>query len=78
MKTLTGTVTSIKTAKTATVSVTTRWQHPMYKKIMKKTKKYLVHDDIGAKLDQEVTIAETKPISKRKRWIITDITNTEK
>ena len=78
MKTLTGTVTSLKTIKTATVSVTTRWQHPMYKKIMKKTKKYLVHDELGAKLGQEVTIAETKPISKRKRWTITDITNTKK
>lgn len=78
MKTLTGTVTSLKTIKTATVSVTTRWQHPMYKKIMKKTKKYLVHDELGAKLGQEVTITETKPISKRKRWTITDITNTKK
>lgn len=68
MKILTGKV--IKTesiAKTITVEVETVQKHPMYKKILKKHKKYLVDDEkVVAKVGQTVKIIETAPISKNK------------
>ncbi len=46
-------------------------QHPVYKKYIKVTKKYMIHDDSNAvKVGDEVFIKECKPISKRKTWII--------
>lgn len=68
MKTLAGTVTNNQSTKTITVTIETRWRHPKYKKIIKKTKKYLVHDEHNSQLGQTVTIAQTRPISKRKTW----------
>lgn len=67
---MTGTVTSTKMTKTVVVTVERRWQHPIYKKIVKKHKKYLAHDEIGVKVGEKVSIKETKPISKRKKWKI--------
>lgn len=64
--------------KTASVSVETRWQHPMYKKTIKKSKKYLAHNELGAKEGDQVQIIETKPISKLKRWTITAIITKDK
>lgn len=75
MKQLSGTVVSTKLAKTAVVQVETKWQHPLYKKTIKRTKKYLVHDQKGAKTGDQVVIQENKPISKKKRWIISQITS---
>jgi len=56
---------------TATVQVETYIKHPKYKKYMKRSKKFLVHD-VGntAQIGDKVTIRETRPISKRKRFII--------
>lgn len=68
MKTYTGRVTSINMDKTIVVQVTRMWIHPIYKKRVKRTKKFLVHDEKNqAKLDQTVTFTESTPISKRKR-----------
>ena len=56
---------------TATVQVERYVKHPKYKKYMKRSKKFLVHDPGNtAEIGQKVTIRETKPISKRKRFII--------
>lgn len=71
MKTLQGTITSLKTQKTATVTVTRRWQHPLYKKFVKSSKKYACHyDTLQLELGQEVIIAESRPISKTKRFVV--------
>jgi small subunit ribosomal protein S17 len=71
MKTLQGTITSLKTQKTATVTVTRRWQHPLYKKFVKSTKKYACHyEAMELELGQEVVIAESRPISKTKRFVV--------
>ncbi len=74
MKTLQGIVTSLKNDKTATVTVTTRWQHPLYKKYVKRSKKYACHyEDMKLELGQGVTIGEMRPISKTKRFkVLTD------
>jgi small subunit ribosomal protein S17 len=65
-----GKVTSTKMHKTIVVKVERHWRHPLYKKIIKKSKKYLAHDELGVKVGDKVRIHETKPISKRKRWKI--------
>jgi len=70
MKKFVGRVISTKMAKTATVLVERFWQHPIYKKRVKKSKKYLVADEIGVKVNDKVLIQETRPISKRKRFKI--------
>lgn len=59
----------------AVVVVESFWRHPLYKKTVKRTKKYLAHNAISAKLDDLVQITESKPISKRKRFTITKILN---
>ena len=70
-KTLTGTVVKAAMKDTATVSVRRYVKHPKYKKYLVRSKKYLVHDPGNmAKVGEKVTIQETKPISKRKRFIM--------
>lgn len=77
MKPLTGIVVSNKMNKTIVVEVTTRWQHPLYKKVVKRTKKYLAHDEKEtAQIGDTVAIAAHKPISKRKQWTLSKILET--
>jgi len=73
MKKLDGVVTSIKMKKTATVLVERRKVHPIYKKRIKVTKKFHVHDEIGVKLGDRVRIQASRPISKTKKWRIIEI-----
>lgn len=73
MKILKGTVISAKTPKTAVVVVERMWQHPLYKKTVRRSKKYLVHDEKGVKAGDIVTIQEARPMSKNKRWKINKI-----
>ena len=55
--------------KTVIVKVTRNVSHPIYKKIYKKSKKYYVHDEENElKIGDKVSIIETKPLSKLKRW----------
>lgn len=64
---LSGTVVASKMTDTCTVAVERYVQHPKYKKFMRRTKKYLVHDKGNtAKVGEKVDIIETRPISKRK------------
>jgi small subunit ribosomal protein S17 len=64
-----GIVISTKMNKTAVVNVESRYSHPIYSKIMLKTKKYLVHDEIEeCKAGDKVLIQECRPLSKKKRW----------
>lgn len=64
-----GTVTSTAMQKTVTVAVDRLVQHPLYKKIQRKTSKFLAHDESGScKVGDRVRIVETRPLSARKRW----------
>ena len=66
---LRGTVVSSKMTDTCTVAVERYVKHPKYKKFMRRTKKYLVHDAGNtAKVGDKVEIIETRPISKRKSF----------
>ena len=68
-KILKGTVKSAKSNKTIVVEVTRKFKHPFYEKIIKRTKKYHAHDEKNKFKEGEiVSIIETKPISKLKRW----------
>ena len=67
---LSGKVVSAKNDKTIVVEVTRRITHKLYKKIIKKTKKYQARDEKNShKIGDFVKIQESKPISKSKRWI---------
>ncbi len=68
---LQGVVTSDKGNKTVTIKVDRRVMHPVYKKVVTKSKKYYAHDEENrSKVGDKVTIQESKPISKLKRWIV--------
>ena len=64
-----GIVTSTKMDKTVAVAVDRRVQHRLYKKILRRTSKFLAHDENNAcKVGDRVRIVETRPLSARKRW----------
>jgi len=70
-RTLTGRVTSDKTDKTITVLVERKVKHPLYGKIMVRSKKYHVHDETNEFHHGDlVTIEECRPISKTKAWSV--------
>ena len=72
-RTLIGVVVSVKMDKTAVVSVERRRPHPLYRKIVRTTKRYKAHDPHNeAVLGDVVRIEETRPISKDKRWRIAE------
>jgi len=70
---LQGTVVSDKGDKTISVLVERRVMHPIYKKYIRKSKKYAAHDETNScKIGDVVSIIECAPISKRKRWTLVD------
>lgn len=72
----TGVVVSDVQDKTIIVAVDRRTPHPLYKKVIKVKKKFTAHDEANeAKVGDTVRIMETRPLSKRKRWRLTEIIN---
>ena len=66
-----GVVVSDKMDKSVVVRVERRVMHPIYKKYMRRTKKYLAHDETNAaRIGDIVRIIETRPMSKRKNWAV--------
>ena len=66
-----GVVVSDKADKTVVVRVDRRVMHPLYKKVVRRSKRYAAHDDGNTfKIGDVVRIRECPPISKRKRWIV--------
>jgi len=69
--TLTGTVVSTKMNKTVVVSVVRKFRHPVYNKVIIRHKKYKAHcEDEKIKLNDQVVIRETRPISKDKHFLV--------
>ena len=69
-----GIVTSTKMDKSVVVAVERREKHPIYGKFIKKTKKFMAHDDKNeCGIGDTVRIMETRPISKLKRWRMVEI-----
>ena len=78
-KTMTGVVVSNKMDKTIVVKVERRFAHPVFKKVVKTTKKYKVHDENNERVEGDfIRIQETRPLSKEKRWRLIDIVAKEK
>jgi small subunit ribosomal protein S17 len=71
---LTGTVVSDKMEKTVVVAVERQVRHPVYGKSQRKTSTFMAHNENNdAKVGDTVTIAESRPLSRRKRWIVTRV-----
>lgn len=68
-----GRVVSAKTLKTAVVIVARKKMHPLYHKSIVRSKKYLVHDEIGTKPGDVIEMVKTRPISKNKHWKIVKV-----
>jgi small subunit ribosomal protein S17 len=68
-----GVVWSDKMTKTVVVRVDRLVKHPMYRKYVKKRKKLMAHNGIGAAEGDKVRIVETRPLSARKRWRVVEI-----
>lgn len=70
---LQGTVVSDKGEKTVIVLVERKIKHPLYNKIIRRSKRYAAHDETNArKVGDVVRIVESKPISKTKRWAVVE------
>ena len=78
-KTMTGFVVSNKMDKTVVVKVERRFSPPVFKKVVKTTKKYTVHDEKNECLEGDfIRIQETRPLSKEKRWRLLGIISRDK
>ena len=72
---LQGVVVSDKMDKTVTVQVERRFKHTLYKKFIRRSKKYAAHDETNAvKIGDVVKIQECRPMSKRKKWEVVNET----
>lgn len=73
-KTRVGTVVSDKMDKTVVVSVSRTTRHPLYGKIIRRSKKYKAHDEGNqCRVGDKVRIMETRPVSKSKRWRVAEV-----
>ena len=69
-----GTVVSNKMEKTVVVAVENLVLHPMYRKYIKRTNKFMAHCEVaGVNIGDKVMIEESRPLSKRKRWNVREI-----
>lgn len=68
-----GIVVSDKMEKTILVKISERRPHPLYEKLMKRSKKFMAENLIGAKMGDTVRISSSRPLSKRKRWTVLEV-----
>jgi small subunit ribosomal protein S17 len=68
-----GTVTSDKMQKTVVVRVDRLVRHRKYRRYVRRTSKFMAHDEMGATVGDKVRIVETRPLSARKRWRVVEI-----
>ena len=72
-KRLVGTVVSDKMEKTVVVAIENRKMHPVYHKVVSSTRKVMAHDETGAGIGALVRIVQSRPLSKRKRWVVEEV-----
>lgn len=69
-----GVVTSTKMEKTVAVLVDRQFTHPLYKKVVRRSKKFLAHDEKkSCRVGDMVRIEETRPLSRQKRWRVVEV-----
>ncbi|OPY59735.1 MAG: 30S ribosomal protein S17 [Pelotomaculum sp. PtaU1.Bin035] len=77
-KVLTGRVVGDKMDKTVVVAVETLVRHPMYQRIIRRTRKFKAHDEENScRIGDKVKVMETRPLSKEKRWRVVEILDRE-
>ncbi len=74
---MTGVVTSNKMQKTVVVEITRSYRHPLYKKVVHRSKRVKAHDEIGCQIGDKVQIVESRPLSRDKRWVVETIVKKE-
>ena len=74
---LTGVVTSNKMDKSVLVVISRTYRHPLYQKVVHNKKKVMAHDELGCEIGDQVKIVESRPISKRKHWVVEEILHRE-
>lgn len=67
---LVGKVASNKMLKTVVVQVDDSYRHPLYGKVVHRSKRYMAHDEQNCAMGDTVQIVESRPLSKRKRWVV--------
>ncbi len=72
-KSVVGQVVSNKMQKTVVVEAEWTIIHPKYKKVVRRTTRYMAHDEHGCGIGDRVRLTETRPLSKRKRWMVVSI-----
>ncbi|MFN3742637.1 MAG: 30S ribosomal protein S17 [Anaerolineales bacterium] len=74
---LVGVVASNKMMKTVVVEITRTFRHPIYKKVIHRTKRVMAHDELGCQVGDQVRIVESRPLSRHKRWVVEAILQRE-
>jgi small subunit ribosomal protein S17 len=74
---LTGVVTSNKMEKTVVVEVLRTYRHKLYKKVVHARSRVMAHDELGCQIGDRVSIVESRPLSRRKRWVVEEILRRE-
>ncbi len=68
-----GVVTSNKMEKTVVVEISRTFRHELYKKVVHTRKHVMAHDEKGCQIGDHVRIVESRPLSRRKRWVVEEI-----
>jgi small subunit ribosomal protein S17 len=70
---LTGVVTSNKMQKTVVVEISRSYRHPLYKKVVHSRKHVMAHDELDCQIGDQVSIVESRPLSRHKHWVVESI-----
>jgi len=70
---MTGVVTSDKMDKTVVVEISWTYRHRLYKKVVHSRRRVMAHDEKGCQIGDQVRIVESRPLSRRKRWVVEEI-----
>lgn len=68
-----GLVVSNKMTKTVVVEISRTFRHPLYRKVVHVSKRVMAHDELNCQKGDQVQIVESRPLSKRKRWVVEKI-----
>ena len=74
---LTGVVTSNKMDKTVVVEIKRTYRHQLYKKVIHTRKRVMAHDELDCQIGDRVSIVESRPLSRNKRWVVEEILRRE-
>lgn len=70
---LTGFVTSNKMMKTVVVEISRSFRHKLYRKVIHASRRIMAHDDLGCQVGDQVKVVESRPLSRRKRWVVEEV-----